>query len=128
LDPLYAQAVQVRQPDPSTGKMKVANKLSSRIVWETCLSELRSLGKVAVRLIFLHATSRGFRCTPSMVRWLSAPGSLGRSGIDRAHRLVFVAANSKLERKDLSSDEDKDAELLAEGDDDERGSVEPSSV
>ncbi|GJN20982.1 hypothetical protein PR202_gb08426 [Eleusine coracana subsp. coracana] len=127
LDPLYAQAVQVRQPDPSTGKMKVANKQSSRLVWETCLSELKSLGKVAVRLIFLHATSRGFRCTPSMVRWLSAPGSLG-SGIDRAHRLVFVAANSKLERRDFSSDEDKDAELLAEGDDDEPGSVEPSSV
>jgi hypothetical protein len=117
LDPLYAQAVQVRQPDPSTGRMKVANKQSSRLVWETCLSELKSLGKVAVRLIFLHATSRGFRCTPSMVRWLSAPGSLA-SGNDRAHRLVFVAANSKLERRDFSSDEDKDAELLAEGDDD----------
>ncbi|XP_062218985.1 uncharacterized protein LOC133918891 [Phragmites australis] len=130
LDPLYAQAVQVRQPDPSTGKMKVANKQSSRLVWETCLSELKSLGKVAVRLIFLHATSRGFRCTPSMVRWLSAPGSLG-SGTDRAHRLVFVAANSKLERRDFSSDEDKDAELLAEGEDDvvnEPGNVEPPSV
>ncbi|CAD6244603.1 unnamed protein product [Miscanthus lutarioriparius] len=117
LDLLYAQAVQVRQPDPSTGRMKVANKQSSRLVWETCLSELKSLGKVAVRLIFLHATSRGFRCTPSMVRWLSAPGSLA-SGNDRAHRLVFVAANSKLERRDFSSDEDKDAELLAKGDDD----------
>ncbi|XP_062223366.1 uncharacterized protein LOC133922171 [Phragmites australis] len=130
LDPLYAQAVQVRQPDPSTGKMKVANKQSSRLVWETCLSELKSLGKVAVRLIFLHATSRGFRCSPSMVRWLSAPGSMG-SGTDRAHRLVFVAANSKLERRDFSSDEDKDAELLAEGEDDvinEPGIVEPSSV
>ncbi|KAL5213247.1 hypothetical protein ABZP36_024094 [Zizania latifolia] len=130
LDPLYAQAVQVRQPDPATGKMKVANKQSSRLVWETCLSELKSLGKVAVRLIFLHATARGFRCTPSMVRWLSAPGSLA-GGIDRAHRLVFVAANSKLERRDFSSDEDKDAELLTEGEDDvlnEPGNAEPSSV
>ncbi|AQK69732.1 uncharacterized protein [Zea mays] len=125
LDPLYAQAVQVRQPDPSTGRMKVANKQSSRLVWETCLSELKSLGKVAVRLIFLHATSRGFRCTPSMVRWLCAPGTMA-SGNDRAHRLVFVAANSKLERRDFSSDEDKDAELLAEGDDDDvPGTVEP---
>jgi len=130
LDPLYAQAVQVRQPDPSTGKMKVANKQSSRLVWETCLSEFKSLGKVAVRLIFLHATSRGFRCTPSMVRWLSSPGSLA-SGTNRAHRLVFVAANSKLERRDFSSDEDKDADLLAEGADDvanEPGNVEPSTV
>ncbi|KAJ1279155.1 hypothetical protein BS78_04G133400 [Paspalum vaginatum] len=65
LDPLYAQAVQVRQPDPSTGRMKVANKQSSRLVWETCLSELKSLGKVAVRLIFLNATSRGFRIRPA---------------------------------------------------------------
>uniref|UniRef100_A0A0D9VFM4 DUF7963 domain-containing protein n=1 Tax=Leersia perrieri TaxID=77586 RepID=A0A0D9VFM4_9ORYZ len=130
LDPLYAQAVQVRQPDPSTGKMKVANKQSSRLVWETCLSELKSLGKVAVRLIFLHATARGFRCTPSMVRWLSAPGSLA-GGIDRAHRLVFIAANSKLERRDFSSDQDKDAELLTEGEDDvlnDPGNLDRSSV
>ncbi|KAL5207634.1 hypothetical protein ABZP36_032069 [Zizania latifolia] len=130
LDPLYAQAVQVRQPDPTTGKMKVANKQSSRLVWETCLSEHRSLGKVAVRLIFLHATARGFRCTPSMVRWLSASGRLG-GGIDRAHRLVFVVANSKLERRDFSSDEDKDADLLTEVEDDvlnDPSNLEPSSV
>ncbi|KAL6842002.1 hypothetical protein ACP4OV_028202 [Aristida adscensionis] len=131
LDPLYAQAVQVRQPDPSTGKMKVANKQSSRLVWETYLTEFKLLGKVAVRLICLHATSRGFRCTPAMVRWLSAPGRLGTAS-DRAHKLVFVAANSKLERRDFSNDEDMDAELLAdEGEDDvlnEPGNVEPSSV
>jgi hypothetical protein len=130
LDPLYAQAVQVRQPDPSTGKMKVANKQSSRLVWETCLSEFKSLGKVAVRLIFLHGTSTGFRCTPPMVRLLSSSGNLA-SSTNRAHRLVFVAANSKLERRDFSSDEDKDAELLAEGVDElanEPGNVEPSSV
>jgi hypothetical protein len=127
LDPLYAQAVQVRQPDPSTGRMKVANKQSSRLVWETCLGELKSLGRVAARLIFLHATSRGFRCTPSMLRWLSAPRRLA-SGNGRAQRLVFVAANSKLERGDFSNDEDKDAELLADGDDDVEnipGTVEP---
>nr|ARE68223.1 hypothetical protein [Hordeum vulgare] len=129
LDPLYAQAVQVRQPDPSTGKMKIANKQSSRLVWETCLSEFKSLGKVAVRLIFLHATAKGFKCTPSMTRWLTAPGSSAGS-IGRAHRLVFIAANSKLERRDFSNDDDKDVELLTEGDDDmltESGNVDPSS-
>uniref|UniRef100_A0A453AF06 DUF7963 domain-containing protein n=1 Tax=Aegilops tauschii subsp. strangulata TaxID=200361 RepID=A0A453AF06_AEGTS len=129
LDPLYAQAVQVRQPDPSTGKMKIANKQSSRLVWETCLSEFKSLGKVAVRLIFLHATAKGFKCTPSMTRWLTAPGSSAGS-IGRAHRLVFIAANSKLERRDFSNDDDKDVELLTEGDDDmltETGNVDPSS-
>ncbi|CAD6264106.1 unnamed protein product [Miscanthus lutarioriparius] len=118
LDPLYAQAVQVRQPDPATGKMKIANKQSSRLVWETCLSELKSLGKVAVRLIFLHATAMGFRCTPTMTRWLTAPGTSSSRGIARAQRLVFVVANSKLERKDLWNDDDRDAELLMEGDDD----------
>ncbi|KAL6851496.1 hypothetical protein ACP4OV_020429 [Aristida adscensionis] len=131
LDPLYAQAVQVRQPDPATGKMKIAHKQSSRLVWETCLSELKSLGKVAVRIIFLHATARGFRCTPAMVRWLTAPGSSAAS-IARAQRLVFIAANSKLERKDYSDDDDKDAELLAEGDDemvtDPTAIADPSSV
>ncbi|KAJ1270317.1 hypothetical protein BS78_06G044800 [Paspalum vaginatum] len=132
LDPLYAQAVQVRQPDPATGKMKIANKQSSRLVWETCLSDLKSLGKVAVRLIFLHATARGFRCTPTMARWLSSPGA-SSTGIARAQRLVFVAANSKLQRKDFSNDHDRDAELLTEGDDDmltdpTTAIVDPSSV
>ncbi|KAK8448583.1 hypothetical protein SEVIR_7G053633v4 [Setaria viridis] len=114
LDPLYAQAVQVRQPDPATGKMKIANKQSSRLVWETCLSELKSLGKVAVRLIFLHATARVIRCPPRMARWLTASSG----GIARAQRLVFVVANSKLERKDLTNDDDRDAEMLTDGDDD----------
>ncbi|XP_003579344.1 uncharacterized protein LOC100841388 [Brachypodium distachyon] len=131
LDSLYAQAVQVRQPDPSTGKMKIANKQSSRLVWETCLSELKSLGKVAVRLIFLHATAKGFKCTPAMARWLttSAPGS-SAGGASRAHRLVFIAANSKLERRDFSNEDDKDVELLRAGDDDmltEIANVDPSS-
>uniref|UniRef100_A0A0D9W2V8 DUF7963 domain-containing protein n=1 Tax=Leersia perrieri TaxID=77586 RepID=A0A0D9W2V8_9ORYZ len=134
LDPLYAQAVQVRQPDPSTGKMRIANKQSSRLVWETCLSDLKSLGKVAVRLIFLHATAKGFRLAPPLSRWLSSSSS-SAAAIARAQRLVYVAANSKLERRDFSNDDDKDVELLTEGDDDivlteatATASVDPSSV
>uniref|UniRef100_J3LW97 DUF659 domain-containing protein n=1 Tax=Oryza brachyantha TaxID=4533 RepID=J3LW97_ORYBR len=133
LGPLCAQAVQVRQPDPSTGKMRIANKQSSRLVWETCLSELKSLGKVAVRLIFLHATAKGFKCGPPMSRWLTAPGS-SAAGIARAQRLVYVAANSKLERRDFSNDDERDVELLTEGDDDmltettTTAIVDPSSV
>ncbi|CAL5035281.1 unnamed protein product [Urochloa decumbens] len=118
LDPLYAQAVQLRQPDPATGKLKIANKQSSRLVWETCLSELKSLGKVAVRLIFLHATARVFMCSPAMARWLTAPARILSGGTARAQRLVFVVANSKMERKDFSNDDDRDTELLTEGDDD----------
>ncbi|OVA07676.1 hypothetical protein BVC80_1827g32 [Macleaya cordata] len=119
LDPLYAQAVQVKQRDPMTGKMKIANPQSSRLVWETCLSEFKSLGKVAVRLIFLHATSCGFKCNWSFLRWVSANGN-SRIGMEKAQKMIFIAAHAKLERRDFSCEEDKDAELfsMANGDDD----------
>ncbi|KAK3038492.1 hypothetical protein RJ639_029790 [Escallonia herrerae] len=112
LDPVYAQAVQLKQRDPITGKMKIANPQSSRLVWETYLTEFKSLGKVAVRLIFLHATSRGFKCNWSFLRWASAHAQ-SRTGIDKAQKLVFISAHSKLEKRDFSSDEEKDAELFA---------------
>ncbi|XP_039121735.1 uncharacterized protein LOC120258412 [Dioscorea cayenensis subsp. rotundata] len=114
LDPLYAQAVQMKQPDPMTGKMRIANPTSSRLVWETCLSEFKSLGKVAVRLIFLHCTSCSFKSNPSLLRLATthAPPA-SRTAIDRIQKMIFVAAHSKLERRDFSSEEDKDAELFA---------------
>ncbi|KAJ8449351.1 hypothetical protein Cgig2_002483 [Carnegiea gigantea] len=112
LDPVYAQAVQLKQRDPSTGKMKIANPHGSRLVWETYLPEFRSLGKVAVRLIFLHATARGFKCSSSFLRWVRAHGR-SRVGMDRAQKMIFIAAHSKLERRDFTSEEDKDAELFA---------------
>ena len=119
LDPVYARAVQMKNRDPNTGKMRIANPQSSRLVWETYLTEFKSLGKVAVRLIFLHATSCGFKCNWSFLRWVCAHGH-SRAGMDRAQKLIFIAAHSKLERRDFSNDEDKDAELfsLANGEDD----------
>lgn len=119
LDPVYAQAVQMKSRDPITGKMKIVNPQSSRLVWETYLTEFKSLGKVAVRLIFLHATSCGFKCNWSFLRWVCAHGH-SNAGMDRAQKLIFIAAHSKLDRRDLSSDEYKDAELfaLANGEDD----------
>ncbi|MQM07808.1 hypothetical protein Taro_040656 [Colocasia esculenta] len=117
LEPLYAQAVQVKQRDPATGKMRVANPASRRLVWETCLSDLRSLSKVAVRLIFLHATARGFRCNMSLLRWVHTHGR-SRAAMDRAQKLVFVAAHARLERRDLSSEEEQDAALFADEKDD----------
>lgn len=119
LDPVYAQAVQLKQRDPNTGKMKIANPQSSRLVWETYLKEFKSLGKVAVRLIFLHATSCGFKCNWSLLKWMSAHAH-SRVGMDRAQKLIFIAAHSKLERRDFSNEEDRDAELfaLANGEDD----------
>lgn len=111
LDPLYAQAVQVKQRDPVTGKMKIANPQSSRLVWETCLSEFKSLGKVAVRLIFLQATSCGFKCNWSFMKWFCVHRN-SRVGIERAQKMIFIAAHAKLERRDLSNEEEKDAELF----------------
>ncbi|XP_042501671.1 uncharacterized protein LOC122079348 isoform X2 [Macadamia integrifolia] len=131
LDPLYAQAVQVKQQDPTTGKMKIANPQSSRLVWETCLSEFKSLGKVAVRLIFLHATSCGFKCNWSFLRWVCSHGH-SRLGMERAQKMIFIAAHSKLERREFSDEEDKDVELFAaaNGEDDVLNEVfvDPSSV
>ncbi|XP_020226715.1 uncharacterized protein LOC109808227 isoform X1 [Cajanus cajan] len=112
LDPLYAQAVQMKQRDPVTGKMKVANPLSSRLVWETCLSEFKSLGKIAVRLIFLHATSCGFKSNWSFMRKISA-NKQSRVALERAQKMIYIAAHAKLERRDFSSEEEKDAELFA---------------
>ncbi|CAA2980336.1 uncharacterized protein LOC111398488 isoform X2 [Olea europaea subsp. europaea] len=111
LDPVYAQAVQLKHRDPSTGKMKLANPQSSRLVWETYLTEFKLLGKVAVRLIFLHATSCGFKCNWSLLRWARSH-SHSRLGMDRVQKLIFIAAHSKIERRDFSNDEDKDAELF----------------
>ncbi|KAL5728043.1 hypothetical protein ACHQM5_001168 [Ranunculus cassubicifolius] len=112
LDPLYAQAVQVKQRDPMTGKMKIANPQSSRLVWETCLSEFKLLGKLAVRLIFLHATSCGFKCNWSFIRWVCTHAH-SRIGMDRAQKMIFIAAHAKLDKRDYCSEEDKDAELFA---------------
>ncbi|KAL5570014.1 hypothetical protein UlMin_026589 [Ulmus minor] len=112
LDPLYAQAVQVKQRDPATGKMKIANPQSGRLVWETCLSEFKSLGKVAIRLIFLQATSCGFKCNWSFMKWICVHKH-SRVGLERVQKMIFVAAHAKLERRDLSNEEEKDAELFA---------------
>lgn len=114
LDPLYAQAVQVKQRDPVTGKMKIANPQSGRLVWETCLSEFKSLGKVAIRLIFLQSTSCGFKCNWSFMKWICVHRH-SRVGLERAQKMIFVAAHAKLERRDFSTEEERDAELFAGG-------------
>ncbi|XP_028785311.1 uncharacterized protein LOC114741224 [Neltuma alba] len=114
LDPVYARAVQMKERDPITGKMRIANPQSSRLVWETYLTEFKSLGKIAVRLIFLHATSCGIKCNNvSLLRWVCGGHGRSRIGLDRAQKIIFIAAHSKLERRDFSSDEDKEAEVFS---------------
>ncbi|CAH1451504.1 unnamed protein product [Lactuca virosa] len=119
LDPVYAQAVQLKQRDPITGKMRIANPQSSRLVWETYLTGFKSLRKVAVRLIFLHATSCGFKWN-----WSFSKRTQSRNSIEKAQKLIFIAANSKIEKRgfadDVDDDDDKDSEFfeVANGDDD----------
>ncbi|KAK8496236.1 hypothetical protein V6N13_036377 [Hibiscus sabdariffa] len=131
LDPVYARVVQMKERDPITGKMRTTNPQSSRLVWETYLTEFKSLGKVAVRLIFLHATSCGFKCNWSLLRWIGGHGQ-SRAGMERAQKLLFITAHSKLDRRVFSGDEEKDAELFAleNGEDDDLNEVlvETSSV
>ncbi|KAK6137671.1 hypothetical protein DH2020_028597 [Rehmannia glutinosa] len=112
LDPVYAQAVQLKQRDPNSGKMRIVNPQSSRLVWETYLTEFRTLGKVAVRLIFLRATSCGFKCNSGLVKWASAH-SRSRVGVERAQKLIFVSAHSKMEKREFSNGEDRDGEVFA---------------
>ncbi|XP_024368567.1 uncharacterized protein [Physcomitrium patens] len=114
LDPLYAQAVQVKERDPVTGRMRAVNPQSRRLVWETCLSEFKSLGKVAVRLIFLHATSCGLKCNWSLWRWAYRNGN-SRQAVDKAEKMIFIASHANLERRDYSNEEEKDAELFMNG-------------
>ncbi|XP_074317551.1 uncharacterized protein LOC141653623 [Silene latifolia] len=111
LDPVYAQAVQLKQRDPNTGKMKIANPHGSRLVWETYLPQFESLGKVALRIIFLHAAVRGFKCNASIMKWVQNHGR-SRVALDKAQKMVFIAAHSKLERRDFTSEDDKEAELF----------------
>lgn len=114
LEPVHAQAVHMKERDPVTGKMRPANPQSSRLLGETHLTGLKSLGRVVVRLIFLQATSSGFKCNWSFSRWVSSSASgSSRVGFDRAQKLVFLAAQAKLERRDFSSEEEKDAEFFS---------------
>ncbi|KAE9606909.1 hypothetical protein Lal_00026479 [Lupinus albus] len=119
LDPVYARAVQMKERDSVTGKMRIANPQSSRLVWETYLTGFKSLGRVAIRLIFLHATSCNLKCNRNL--WTSLCGhGHSTTALDKAQKLIFIAAHSKLKRRDFSSDEDKEAELfnLANSEDD----------
>lgn len=118
LDPVYAQAVQLKQRDQSTGKMRIANPQSSRLVWETHLTEFKSLGKVAVRLIFLHATSCGFKRNLSLVKWATARSQTqSRLGMERLQKMIFISAHSKLEKWELPN-EDEEFFGLENGEDD----------
>ncbi|KAE8665541.1 putative receptor-like protein kinase [Hibiscus syriacus] len=67
--------------------------------------------QVAVRLIFLHATSSGFKHNWSLMKWISVHRH-SRMGLERAQKMIFFAAHSKLGRRDFSNEEEKDADIF----------------
>ncbi|KAG6502203.1 uncharacterized protein LOC121998603 [Zingiber officinale] len=115
LDPFYAQAVQAKQRDPSTGKMKVANPQSRRLVWETCLSEFKCLQKIAVRLVFLHATSCGIKRDSSLMRWMHV-----HAHSEVPKKMAFLTAHSTIAKMD-SFTETMDVDVPNMADDDALG-------
>ncbi|KGN55921.1 uncharacterized protein LOC101211448 [Cucumis sativus] len=119
LDQVYARAVQMKEKDPITGKLRTANPQSSRLVWETYLTEFNSLRKVAVRLIFLHATSCGFKSNGKFERMVCSSYRSSRATTESIKKLVFISAHSKLEKRNLCSNSNEnrgsgdDIELFA---------------
>lgn len=112
LDPIYAKAVQEKERDPVTGKLRVANPRGSRLVWETYLREFKVLRRVAARLIFLQATTSGLRWNRSFLSWVCS-NSRSKSAIDKAQKLVFVSSHGRLKRREFMDEEEKDSELFS---------------
>ncbi|KAH7445012.1 hypothetical protein KP509_02G102100 [Ceratopteris richardii] len=118
LDPLYAQAVQIKEKDPVTGKMKPVTPQSRRIVWETCLSEFKVLGKVAVRLISLHSCASSLKCNRSIWKWVYRNGNT-RVAAERAQKMIYIASHSRLNNRNDGADEDRDCDLFSFDEDDD---------
>ncbi|XP_022152811.1 uncharacterized protein LOC111020438 [Momordica charantia] len=111
LDQVYARAVQMKEKDPISGKLRAANPQSSRLVWETYLTQFKSLRKVAIRLIFLHATSCGFKSNGNLERMVCSYGC-SRAATEGVKKLVFISAHSKLQKRNLCSDDNNDGDDL----------------
>jgi hypothetical protein len=112
LDPLYAQAVQMKERDPATGKLKPVTPQSRRLVWETSLSEFKVLGKIAVRLMFLQATSNSLKCNLSIWKWVYRNANT-RVAAEKAQKMIYISSHARLHHKDFTSDDDKDGELFS---------------
>ncbi|XP_057967870.1 uncharacterized protein LOC131157602 [Malania oleifera] len=115
LDSAYAQAVQAKERDPITGKMRLVNPRGNRLIWETYLSEFRVLRQVAARLIFLRATTRKLNCNHLFLSWVHSKNH-SKETIERAQKVLFVSSHQRLEKEAFSDDEGKDAELFCSKD------------
>nr|DAD41557.1 TPA_asm: hypothetical protein HUJ06_015880 [Nelumbo nucifera] len=112
LNTAYAQAVQAKERDPVTGKVKVVNPHGSRLVWETCLSEFNVLKKVAVRLIFLQATTGVSNRTESTLSWFCSK-SRSKNIIGRSQKMLFLSSRRRLKRKEFKDEQGNDSEMFA---------------
>lgn len=80
------------------------------------MSEYKTLGKVAVRLIFLQASACGFKCNWPNSMDLICMRRNSRVGLDRVEKMIFVSAYSKLERRNYLNEEYKDGDLFLNDD------------
>lgn len=110
LDPVYARAVQAKERDPISGKMRVVNPRGNRLIWETYLSEFKVLRRVAARLVFLQATATKLNWNQSFLSLVSSKRQSNET-IERAQKVLFVSLHQRFERDDFSDEEEKDSEL-----------------
>ncbi|OVA20649.1 hypothetical protein BVC80_883g22 [Macleaya cordata] len=115
LDPVYARAVQAKERDPVTGKMKVVNPRGSRLIWETYLNEFQVLRKVAARLIFLQATTGRLKMNQPYFNLLCS-NSKSNNAAERAQKVLFVSSNGRLGRKEFTDEEEKLSEFGCKSD------------
>ncbi|KAK9145728.1 hypothetical protein Sjap_005631 [Stephania japonica] len=110
LDPVYARAVQAKERDQVSGKMKVANPCGSRLVWETYLTEFQVLRKVAARLVFLQASTSGLNWKQPFSSWFnfSRPSS---NAIDKIQKILFVSLHKRLEKDEFPDEREKGSML-----------------
>lgn len=111
LDPVYALAVQAKERDPFTGKMKLVNPRGSRLVWEIYLREFKVLRKVAARLLFLQATTGGLKWNQSFFNWVCSK-SQSNNSVERAQKVLFVSSHRRLERREFTEEHEKDSDLF----------------
>ncbi|KAL6349283.1 hypothetical protein AAG906_033939 [Vitis piasezkii] len=110
LDPVYARAVQAKERDPISGKMRVVNPRGNRLIWETYLSEFKVLRRVAARLVFLQATATKLNWNQSFLSLVCSKRQSNET-IERAQKVLFVSLHQRFERDDFSDEEEKDSEL-----------------
>ncbi|KAK9825566.1 hypothetical protein WJX74_006706 [Apatococcus lobatus] len=109
VDPEYARAVQLRQRNPRTNQEEVPNSQVRRVLWESHLAGYTVLSQAAIRLMSLHATACGPRRDGT--RWALLHKGASQITRDRAHKMLLIASQGMLDRKDFLDPWDREQAL-----------------